>query len=564
MEAGESGPSGPPAPGQRGALAAAKAFLASRAWEVLKPCHTLEVRMPWWDSDARRAFEYVQVLGGDHSPYTPGLLAYKTLGDVLCYPGCRPESLWLQVWQGEPSLVVWCGANYAASRAPTQAEYQWFEAALWAVMAVVAHVRPLPDVPVPCELCVGIHELEAMEVKLHVAPSFAFAAIPADVPETPSSAADTLAVLVRYPIRTWPYFRCFACGAPANTRCPGCRTICYCTAEHQQQDWAGWHAPKCARMQEQAAKVAELRRHPFTFIHEVGVLVDEFALAAEDFLRARGLLGRGIWKRTWGCLEFTHVPFGVLGDEPDATDWVLPAAECPPPHPVADPEEARRVVDWASYYRCRGLPLSSPVALVLHFPLTVLRVLRLLEAMGRVDLTPGGELRIHMVGVAQELDQRFAFRELAHLLPGLTLRLAFVGHEIAPQCHRRSYGCGADRVTIVAYSGLYPDFVGEGCCGVSDPHLVMGLNSGLGAYPEWNPTVEFLLRGMVPPVPAFFSDYCEASCDVGRELLEGTFQTPLGYPISTNPFRCPLSRRQRSLCTEYPEYGNGFLFGINV
>lgn len=53
-----------------------------------------------------------------------------------------------------------------------------------------------------------------------------------------------------------------------------------------------WHAPKCARMQEQAAKVAELRRHPFTFIHEVGVLVDEFALAAEDFLRARGLLGR--------------------------------------------------------------------------------------------------------------------------------------------------------------------------------------------------------------------------------------------------------------------------------
>lgn len=46
--------------------------------------------------------------------------AYKTLGDVLCYPGCRPESLWLQVWQGEPSLVVWCGANYAASRAPAK------------------------------------------------------------------------------------------------------------------------------------------------------------------------------------------------------------------------------------------------------------------------------------------------------------------------------------------------------------------------------------------------------------------------------------------------------------
>ena len=92
----------------------------------------------------------------------------------------------------------------------------------------------------------------------------------------------------------------------------------------------------------------------------------------------------------------------------------------------------------------------------------------------------------------------------------------------------------------------------------------MGLNSGLGAYPEWTPTVEFLLFGMTPRVPAFFSDYCEASCEVGVDLLRNTFNTPLAYPVSVNPFRCPLSRRQRGLCTMYPEYGNGFLFGVNI
>ena len=76
-------------------------------------------------------------------------------------------------------------------------------------------------------------------------------------------------VLVRYPIITWPYFCCYVCGAPFNIRCPGCGTICYCSLDHQQQDRTAWHSEKCAGMKIQAAKVAELREHPFTFIHEV-------------------------------------------------------------------------------------------------------------------------------------------------------------------------------------------------------------------------------------------------------------------------------------------------------
>ncbi|KAG2427000.1 hypothetical protein HXX76_012784 [Chlamydomonas incerta] len=36
--------------------------------------------------------------------------------------------------------------------------------------------------------------------------------------------------------------------------------------------------------------------------------------------------------------------------------------------------------DWRSYYQWAGLPLASPVALLLHFPLTLLRALSLADA----------------------------------------------------------------------------------------------------------------------------------------------------------------------------------------
>ena len=66
-----------------GLMTAFRAFMDARPWEKLKPCHTLEMRMPWWDSDNRRLFEYVQVLGGDHAHYTPGM--FDTL-DYLSTP----------------------------------------------------------------------------------------------------------------------------------------------------------------------------------------------------------------------------------------------------------------------------------------------------------------------------------------------------------------------------------------------------------------------------------------------------------------------------------------------
>ena len=116
---------------------------------------------------------FFQVLGGDHAQnYTPGISAYKTLGDVLYYPGCSPETCWLQLRGGEPVFTIWCGANFHSSRSPTDAEYQWLEIALRAVVCVLPQVKVLDEILVPCDQCAGIHELGQLNTTVQVTPGF--------------------------------------------------------------------------------------------------------------------------------------------------------------------------------------------------------------------------------------------------------------------------------------------------------------------------------------------------------------------------------------------------------
>jgi hypothetical protein len=73
---------------------------------------------------------------------------------------------------------------------------------------------------------------------------------------------------------------------------------------------------------------------------------------------------------------------------------------------------------WSDYYQFRQIPLSSPVALLLTFPLTVYHGLTL---HGQVPITVARmlrrPLRIHLVGVEKELNFLDLFQELGYLLP---------------------------------------------------------------------------------------------------------------------------------------------------
>lgn len=100
----------------------------------------------------------------------------------------------------------------------------------------------------------------------------------------------------------------------------------------------------------------------------------------------------------WGSILLSNKYFD------EESGWKLPANEIPwltfsqgreaPSFPPVFEH------NWASYYKWRGLPLKSPAALLLHWPLSVYRLLYLL---GFVSSEEGGgkrrKLNIHQLGV---------------------------------------------------------------------------------------------------------------------------------------------------------------------
>jgi hypothetical protein len=77
-----------------------------------------------------------------------------------------------------------------------------------------------------------------------------------------------------------------------------------------------------------------------------------------------------------------------------------------------------KISTWKEYYQLRQIPLSSPVALLLTFPLTLYHAV---ATFGHVPVTVARmlkrPLRLHLVGVEKELNFLDLFREFGYLLP---------------------------------------------------------------------------------------------------------------------------------------------------
>ena len=73
---------------------------------------------------------------------------------------------------------------------------------------------------------------------------------------------------------------------------------------------------------------------------------------------------------------------------------------------------------WEDYYNLRDIPLSSPVALLCTFPLSVYYAI---QKFGSVPVTVARMLkrpiRIHLVGIEKELNFIDLFKEVGYLLP---------------------------------------------------------------------------------------------------------------------------------------------------
>lgn len=164
--------------------------------------------------------------------------------------------------------------------------------------------------------------------------------------------------------------------------------------------------------------------------------------------------------------------------------------------------------------KLRGLARTSIAPLLLNYVLTVYQMifheLKLLERKKK--------LCVYLLGMEIELNLVPLFGELAYLLPAVDLELVLVSPAVKSICeearsHKRSMiargdcvldvtdakGKGRVRVKLEPKHALFASIPNY-----PKPDAVLCLNAGLGSYPEWQPTMNKILR---LEIPFAFSDH---------------------------------------------------------
>ncbi|KAF8651069.1 hypothetical protein AX16_004932 [Volvariella volvacea WC 439] len=279
-----------------------------------------------------------------------------------------------------------------------------------------------------------------------------------------------------------PVPMCTGCGKPSvdsltgerkTMRCGGCQALVYCSRACQTTDWKSSsnkqippHKLLCARNKEHMKRTeyfqSQLTQFPWSRVEYDGS-------CPHDILRARfGVLGTGPKFGYWSTrserpTKDTKEPeLFLLPDDlplPSTTSyapgqvllgkawpkhedaWLLKNPEHIPiltfseeseddgkrrPPPVLKDGEVK---DWKSWYQWRGLPLDSPVALLMDHPLSVynllVNVLKVVSPERSAENRQ--ELTVHLIGADYELNIIPLFSELALLLPYVDLKLIFFG-----------------------------------------------------------------------------------------------------------------------------------------
>lgn len=223
---------------------------------------------------------------------------------------------------------------------------------------------------------------------------------------------------------------------------------------------------------------------------------------------------------------------------------------------------------WNEYYRYRSIPLSSPVALLLTFPLSIYYAI---VKFGEVPVTVARmlrrPLRIHVVGVEKEMNFIDLFREVGYLLPDdYSAELVFVVRKDMLPPKSRVYESIntpflelqlTDNLKLLVVSGTYGDDLDPNFdCGSGPPDMIIGLNAGFFAYESWRSVVTYLYEHS--GVVGVFTDYNEHS---------GMHCASLGgaksrESLCVNPFRQPRAMPVMSM--RLPQFSNGFMYAFNI
>ncbi|KAJ7628352.1 hypothetical protein FB45DRAFT_918091, partial [Roridomyces roridus] len=156
---------------------------------------------------------------------------------------------------------------------------------------------------------------------------------------------------------------------------------------------------------------------------------------------------------------------------------------------------------WASYYQWRGIPIESPAALLLHWPLSVYACLK---ALGFTPVHEGGmrrKLTVVYAGIREEIAFIPIFGELALLFPNTDLDLVMYGPSVETAVKRAikdgrtqsrrpcvfeytsptSCGGGTLRVILDSTSEYYR----PSCQPSEHPDAIVALNTGVAALRAW-------------------------------------------------------------------------------
>ncbi|KAJ7612461.1 hypothetical protein DFH06DRAFT_149121 [Mycena polygramma] len=201
--------------------------------------------------------------------------------------------------------------------------------------------------------------------------------------------------------------------------------------------------------------------------------------------------------------------------------------------------------NWTSYYQWRGLPISSPAALLLHWPLTVYECLKSLASAQRMPGDSRRKLTVFYVGAREEVCYIPVFGELALLLPNTELDLVFSGENTGRAVRRPkalNHGtatnpgpcvfqytaptsCGS---TVRVFIDSNPSYYCPSRKRQEHPDAIVALNAGLGTYISWQHVILLSSEFDIPFVVTDYNEVCtmEMHAEALQQALTSTFPVP--------------------------------------
>ncbi|XP_035825595.1 zinc finger MYND domain-containing protein 15 isoform X2 [Aplysia californica] len=356
------------------------------------------------------------------------------------------------------------------------------------------------------------------------------------------------------------WFRsCHGCGRRGTsemfTSCPDCDAVLFCDA--YCRDYSD-HSKWCPYFKVYMETEETLGEFPLAFTNETTQRLYN-VFKNRDFLMRHNIYNKGIWRRECKLLMVSLMAFGFGElDWPSVEPYGLSKEDAILKHPPqrSIPSLSRPLTDWACYYDYRGFDHDSPVAGVLHYALTLYRIivhqLPLNYPAVFNKMKQEMFLCVHVIGAAKEADMWHSFLECARLLRPISLHICFIGNEISPDAHDSFKG--EENLCVRCFSGLYHEL--QRYPMFPEGHIAVCFNAGLGAYGTYKKTVQHL---MSTGMPSFCTDYCLASYEQSRKTVRVQRMAVLSEPM-LNPFRSPF--RMVFTDTDLPRYSNAILFNL--